>query len=171
MRTISKRTQYGLKAMLALARRYREKPVLIATLAKEESIPTKFLEAILTQLRRASQNPPSGPRPRSHWPTSSGPSTGRWSTSAASGRRRLATAAWQSHCKRSGSRCARTSGPSWKRSRWRTWSPVTCRCGSGSWPTTRGRGRAAPSVLSQHASRRGPGRAVTVRPGPCRSDR
>jgi Rrf2 family protein len=51
MRTISKRTQYGLKAMLALARRYREQPVLIATLAKEESIPTKFLEAILLELK------------------------------------------------------------------------------------------------------------------------
>jgi DNA-binding IscR family transcriptional regulator len=39
MRTISKRTQYGLKAMLALGRRYGEGPVLISTLSKEESIP------------------------------------------------------------------------------------------------------------------------------------
>ena len=51
MRTISKRTQYGLKAMLALARRYREGPMLIATLAREESIPLKFLEAILLNLK------------------------------------------------------------------------------------------------------------------------
>lgn len=51
MRTISKRTQYGLKAMLALARRYREGPVLIATLAREESIPIKFLEIILLNLK------------------------------------------------------------------------------------------------------------------------
>src|ERR1700760_4785598 len=51
MRTISKRTQYGLKAMLALGRRYRQKPVLISTLAKEESIPLKFLEVILLDLK------------------------------------------------------------------------------------------------------------------------
>lgn len=51
MRTISKRTQYGLKALVALGRRYRENPVLIATLSKEESIPLKFLEAILLDLK------------------------------------------------------------------------------------------------------------------------
>jgi Rrf2 family protein len=51
MRTISKRTQYGLKALLSLGRRYREGPVLIATLSREESIPLKFLEAILLNLK------------------------------------------------------------------------------------------------------------------------
>lgn len=51
MRTISKRTQYGLKVMLALGNRYGEGPVLIATLAKEESIPPKFLEVILLKLK------------------------------------------------------------------------------------------------------------------------
>jgi Rrf2 family protein len=51
MRTISKRTQYGLKAMLALGRRYGEGPILIAELSKEESIPLKFLEAILLTLK------------------------------------------------------------------------------------------------------------------------
>jgi Rrf2 family protein len=51
MRTISKRTQYGLKAVLALGRKYREGPVLIATLAREESIPIKFLEVILLDLK------------------------------------------------------------------------------------------------------------------------
>ncbi len=51
MRTISKRTQYGLKAMLALGRKYREGPVLIGTLAKEESIPVKFLEVILLEMK------------------------------------------------------------------------------------------------------------------------
>jgi Rrf2 family protein len=51
MRTISKRTQYGLKAILSLARRYREGPVLIATVAREESIPIKFLELILLDLK------------------------------------------------------------------------------------------------------------------------
>jgi Rrf2 family protein len=51
MRTISKRTQYGLKAMLALASRYGEGPVLIATLSKQETIPIKFLELILLDLK------------------------------------------------------------------------------------------------------------------------
>ena len=51
MRTISKRTQYGLKAMQILARRYREGPVMIGSIASEESIPLKFLEAILLDLK------------------------------------------------------------------------------------------------------------------------
>ena len=51
MRTISKRTQYGLKAMLALGIRYGEGPVLIATLSKQETIPIKFLELILLDLK------------------------------------------------------------------------------------------------------------------------
>jgi Rrf2 family protein len=51
MRTISKRTQYGLKAMLALGSRFGDGPVLISTLSKEESIPLKFLEAILLDLK------------------------------------------------------------------------------------------------------------------------
>jgi Rrf2 family protein len=51
VRTISKRTQYGLKATLALAKRYGDEPVRIATIAKEESIPIKFLEAILLDLK------------------------------------------------------------------------------------------------------------------------
>lgn len=51
MRTISKRTQYGLKAVLSLASRYGQGPVLIATLAEEENIPTKFLESILLDLK------------------------------------------------------------------------------------------------------------------------
>jgi Rrf2 family protein len=51
MRTLSKRTQYGMKAMVALGRRYREGPILIGTLAREESIPLKFLEVILLDLK------------------------------------------------------------------------------------------------------------------------
>ena len=38
--------------MIALARCYRGDPVLIATLAKEQSIPLKFLEVILLRLKR-----------------------------------------------------------------------------------------------------------------------
>jgi len=51
MRTISKRTQYGLKAVLNLASRHGKGPVLIATLAEEETIPVKFLELILLDLK------------------------------------------------------------------------------------------------------------------------
>ena len=51
MRTISKRTQYGLKAVLALGRRYGEGPVPIAALSNEEGIPMKFLELILLDLK------------------------------------------------------------------------------------------------------------------------
>ena len=51
MRTISKRTQYGLKAMLALGSRYGEGPVLIATLSQQETIPIRFLELILLDLK------------------------------------------------------------------------------------------------------------------------
>src|SRR5579862_8490808 len=51
MRTISKRTQYGLKAVLNLARRYGHGPVLIATLSQEETVPIKFLEGILLNLK------------------------------------------------------------------------------------------------------------------------
>jgi Rrf2 family protein len=51
MRTISKRTQYGLKAILSLGRKYGEGPVLIAALAEDEQIPLKFLEVILLDLK------------------------------------------------------------------------------------------------------------------------
>ncbi len=51
MRTLSKRTQYGMKAMLALGRHYKQGPMMIGTLAKQESIPLKFLEVILLDLK------------------------------------------------------------------------------------------------------------------------
>lgn len=51
LRTISKKTKYGLQSLIALARRYGEGPVLIATLAKVEEIPIKFLELILLELK------------------------------------------------------------------------------------------------------------------------
>jgi Rrf2 family protein len=52
MRTLSKKTQYTLRALYGLARRYGRGPTLIATLAKEESIPHDFLENILLNLKR-----------------------------------------------------------------------------------------------------------------------
>jgi Rrf2 family protein len=51
MRTISKRTQYGLKALVALGRQHGKGPVLISALAAEETIPLKFLEGILLDLK------------------------------------------------------------------------------------------------------------------------
>jgi Rrf2 family protein len=51
MRQLSKRTQYSLRALYALARSYGEGPVLIAHLAEEEAIPRKFLEQILLSLK------------------------------------------------------------------------------------------------------------------------
>ena len=49
---ISKKAKYGLKAMMRLAREYGRGPVLIADLAAEESIPKKFLELILLELKQ-----------------------------------------------------------------------------------------------------------------------
>lgn len=63
MRTISKRTKYGLQALFALTRRYGEGPVLIATLAREEEVPLKFLEGILLDLKgRGIVESKKGPR-------------------------------------------------------------------------------------------------------------
>jgi Rrf2 family protein len=51
MRQLSKRTQYCLRALYALARDYGKGPTLIAQLAEEEVIPRKFLEQILLSLK------------------------------------------------------------------------------------------------------------------------
>ncbi len=48
---ISKKTKYGLKAMIYLAKVYDQGPILIADLAREERIPKKFLELILLTLK------------------------------------------------------------------------------------------------------------------------
>ena len=48
---ISKKTKYGLKALIYLARQYNLGPIMIADLAREENIPKKFLEAILLALK------------------------------------------------------------------------------------------------------------------------
>lgn len=53
MRQLSKRTQYSLRALYALARNHGRGPTLIATLAHEEAIPKKFLEQILLALKNA----------------------------------------------------------------------------------------------------------------------
>ncbi len=48
---ITKKTHYGLKAMMYLAKRPGE-PVLISDISTHEHIPKKFLEAILLELKR-----------------------------------------------------------------------------------------------------------------------
>lgn len=50
---INKKTKYALRAVMALAQRTGEGPVLIADLAEQENIPKKFLEQILLDLKRA----------------------------------------------------------------------------------------------------------------------
>ena len=49
---ISKKTQYGLKALGYLASNYGKGPVLIAEISEEKKIPIKFLENILLQLKQ-----------------------------------------------------------------------------------------------------------------------
>jgi Rrf2 family protein len=48
---LSKKTQYGLKALGYLAANYGEGPVLISEIAAKKKIPIKFLENILLQLK------------------------------------------------------------------------------------------------------------------------
>lgn len=48
---LSHKAKYALKALLVLAREYGEGPVLIADIAQRESVPRKFLELILLELK------------------------------------------------------------------------------------------------------------------------
>lgn len=50
---ISNRCYYALKAMLELARREGSGPAPIGEIAREQDVPTRFLEAILRQLKQA----------------------------------------------------------------------------------------------------------------------
>jgi Rrf2 family protein len=49
---LSKKTQYGLKALAYLAEKYGQGPVLIAEIAEIKKIPIKFLESILLLLKQ-----------------------------------------------------------------------------------------------------------------------
>jgi Rrf2 family protein len=51
MRMLQKKSKYAIHALLALAQRPEQEPVLIADLAAQERIPKKFLEFILLVLR------------------------------------------------------------------------------------------------------------------------
>jgi Rrf2 family protein len=48
---LSKKTKYSIKALLYLAARAGEGPVLVSEIARREGIPQKFLENILLELR------------------------------------------------------------------------------------------------------------------------
>ena len=49
---LSKKTKYGLKALVHLARHKDKGPIQIAEIAREEQISRKFLESILLTLRK-----------------------------------------------------------------------------------------------------------------------
>ncbi|HOJ62027.1 MAG TPA: Rrf2 family transcriptional regulator [bacterium] len=48
---LSKKAKYALIAMVALARKYGEGPIVISDLTKEEGIPRKFTELILLEMK------------------------------------------------------------------------------------------------------------------------
>ncbi|AOF93085.1 Rrf2 family transcriptional regulator [Sinorhizobium sp. RAC02] len=50
---ISQKSKYALRALRALARMHPEAPLPISVIASRESIPKKFLEQILLELKRA----------------------------------------------------------------------------------------------------------------------
>ena len=49
---LSKKTKYGLKALIYIARQSPSVPVLISDISEKEQIPKKFLEAILLDLKK-----------------------------------------------------------------------------------------------------------------------
>jgi len=49
---VSQKCQYALRAVFELSRRYKQGPVKIAEIARIQSIPERFLEAILAQLKQ-----------------------------------------------------------------------------------------------------------------------
>src|SRR3982750_3088410 len=50
---LSMKTQYAFKALMYMAQQERERPILIAEIAEQKTIPLKFLENILLQLKKA----------------------------------------------------------------------------------------------------------------------
>jgi len=49
---LSKKTKYGLKALIYIAKQGGSSPVLISDISEKEQIPKKFLEAILLDLKK-----------------------------------------------------------------------------------------------------------------------
>src|SRR5580765_3872730 len=50
---LSKKSQYAFQALMYLADKSKEQPVLIAEISKKKKIPLKFLENILLELKKA----------------------------------------------------------------------------------------------------------------------
>jgi Rrf2 family protein len=50
---VSTRGEYGVRAMVALARHYGDGPLSIAQIAKESSVPPAYLEQLIAPLRRS----------------------------------------------------------------------------------------------------------------------
>ena len=50
---LSKKTKYGLKALIYIAKLQDDKPVQISTIAESENISRKFLESILLTLKKS----------------------------------------------------------------------------------------------------------------------
>ena len=50
---VSSRGEYGVRAMVALARHYGDGPMSIAAVARESSVPSSYLEQLIGPLRRA----------------------------------------------------------------------------------------------------------------------
>ncbi len=50
---ISSRGEYGVRAMVALARNYGDGPVSLASVAKDSSVPPAYLEQLIAPLRKA----------------------------------------------------------------------------------------------------------------------
>src|SRR5438552_18174656 len=50
---LSKKAQYAFKALMYMAEKKENQPVLIAEIAKKKKIPLKFLENILLELKKA----------------------------------------------------------------------------------------------------------------------
>lgn len=53
MSMLTKKSKYGIKALIFLGKNYGQEPVQIMKIATEEQIPKKFLEQILIELRNA----------------------------------------------------------------------------------------------------------------------
>lgn len=53
MSMLTKKSKYGIKALIFLGKNYGKEPVQIMKIATEEQIPKKFLEQILIELRNA----------------------------------------------------------------------------------------------------------------------
>ena len=49
---LTRKSKYGLKALLVLAKEYRRGPIVASELAEREGIPEKFLQGILLELKR-----------------------------------------------------------------------------------------------------------------------